>query len=231
MAQPVGHQTKRMLFLPNSAIRGRPSTQPRTTRHTSLSPSTGVPPTTSQRALHHPTLTHSHAMCSATSTVVVAATKPPGPSTSSRLETLSMHRLAKEMRTRGVKAQTYHSFFRWSGQTEWTLDHMGQKYIRRVIIWDEVCRVLRPVLETFLDWLCCDLLWGPRTATSDRRGVPAWLAPWESRLLRRYDRGLSQQVRWAQGIEEGHSAAARQGSVPGDAQGFTPVQGMGQVRQ
>ena len=30
---------------------------------------------------------------------------------------------------------------------------MGQKYISRVIIWDEVCTVPRPVLETFLDWL------------------------------------------------------------------------------
>ncbi|MEW8688904.1 MAG: hypothetical protein AB2556_24055, partial [Candidatus Thiodiazotropha sp.] len=49
------------------------------------------------------------------------------------------HRLAKEMRTRGAKAQTYHSFFRWSGQTEWTPERMGQKYIPRVIIWDEVC--------------------------------------------------------------------------------------------
>ena len=64
------------------------STQPRTTRHTS----TGVPPTTSQRALHLPTLTHSHAMCSVTSTVVVVAAKPPGPSTSSGLETLSSSR-------------------------------------------------------------------------------------------------------------------------------------------
>ena len=63
------------------------------------------------------------------------------------------HRLAKEMRTRGVKAQTYHSFFRWSGQTEWTPDRMGQKYILRVIIWDEVCTVPKPMLETFLDWL------------------------------------------------------------------------------
>ena len=63
------------------------------------------------------------------------------------------HRLAKEMSTRGVKAQTYYSSFRWSGQTEWTPDCMGQKYILRVIIWDEVCTVPRPVLETFLDWL------------------------------------------------------------------------------
>ncbi|MEW8689001.1 MAG: hypothetical protein AB2556_24545, partial [Candidatus Thiodiazotropha sp.] len=37
----------------------------------------------------------------------------------------------------GAKAQSYHSFFRWSGQTEWTPERMGQKYI----------------LETFLYWL------------------------------------------------------------------------------
>ncbi|MEW8688319.1 MAG: hypothetical protein AB2556_21110, partial [Candidatus Thiodiazotropha sp.] len=30
---------------------------------------------------------------------------------------------------------------------------MGQKYIPRVIIWDEVCTVPRPILETFLDCL------------------------------------------------------------------------------
>ncbi|MEW8688561.1 MAG: AAA family ATPase, partial [Candidatus Thiodiazotropha sp.] len=65
------------------------------------------------------------------------------------------HRLAKEMRAKGAKAQTYHSFFRWSGQTEWTPERMGQKYIPRVIIWDEVCTVPRPILETFPDWLDC----------------------------------------------------------------------------
>ncbi|MEW8688773.1 MAG: hypothetical protein AB2556_23395, partial [Candidatus Thiodiazotropha sp.] len=42
------------------------------------------------------------------------------------------HRLAKGMRTREAKAQTYHSFFRWSGQTEWTPERMGQKYFPRV---------------------------------------------------------------------------------------------------
>ncbi|MEW8689115.1 MAG: AAA family ATPase [Candidatus Thiodiazotropha sp.] len=63
------------------------------------------------------------------------------------------HRLAKEMRARGAKAQSYHSFFRWSGQTEWTLERMGQKFIPRVIIWDEVCTVPRLILESFLDWL------------------------------------------------------------------------------
>ncbi|MEW8689051.1 MAG: hypothetical protein AB2556_24795, partial [Candidatus Thiodiazotropha sp.] len=47
------------------------------------------------------------------------------------------YRLAKEMRERGVWAQTFHSFFRWSGQTEWTPDRMGNKFVPRVIIWDE----------------------------------------------------------------------------------------------
>ena len=63
------------------------------------------------------------------------------------------HRLAKEMRARGVQAQTYHSFFRWSCQTEWTPERIGRKLIPLVIIWDEVCTVPRPTLETFLDWL------------------------------------------------------------------------------
>ena len=70
------------------------------------------------------------------------------------------HRLAKEIRARGVQAQTSHSFFRWSGQTEWTPERMGQKFIPRVIIWDEVCTVPRPTLETFLEGrgvqvICC----------------------------------------------------------------------------
>ena len=59
----------------------------------------------------------------------------------------------KEMRARGVQAQTYHSFFRWSGQMDWTPERMGQKFVPCVIIWDEVCTVPRPTLETFLDWL------------------------------------------------------------------------------
>ncbi|MEW8688884.1 MAG: hypothetical protein AB2556_23950 [Candidatus Thiodiazotropha sp.] len=57
------------------------------------------------------------------------------------------------MRERGVRAQTYHPFFRWSGQTEWTPDRMGNKFVPRVIIWEEVCTVPRPTLETFLEWL------------------------------------------------------------------------------
>ena len=63
------------------------------------------------------------------------------------------HRLAKEMRARGVQAQTFNSFFRWCGQTDWTPERMGQKFIPCLIIWDEVCTVPHPALETFLDWL------------------------------------------------------------------------------
>ena len=62
-------------------------------------------------------------------------------------------RLAKEMRARAVKAQTHHSFFRWSSQTEWTPERMGQKFFPRVIIWDKVCTVPRATLEIFLCWL------------------------------------------------------------------------------
>ena len=57
------------------------------------------------------------------------------------------------MRARGVQAQTYHRFFRWSDQTDWTPERMGQNFVPRVIIWEEVCTVPRPTLETFLDWL------------------------------------------------------------------------------
>ena len=74
------------------------------------------------------------------------------------------HRLVKEMRTRGVQAKTYHSFFRWSGQTEWTPERMGQKFSPRVIILDEVFTVPRLILETFLDWLE-----GGAVATRDSR--------------------------------------------------------------
>ncbi|MEW8689191.1 MAG: hypothetical protein AB2556_25495 [Candidatus Thiodiazotropha sp.] len=59
------------------------------------------------------------------------------------------------MWARGAKAQTYHSFFRWCDQTEWTPERIGQKYIPCVIIWDEVCTVPLLILETFLDWLDC----------------------------------------------------------------------------
>ena len=57
------------------------------------------------------------------------------------------HRLAKEMRARGVQAQTYHSFFRWSGQTDWTPERMEQKFVPRVIICDEVCKCPAPLCK------------------------------------------------------------------------------------
>ena len=138
------------------------------------------------------------------------------------------HRLAKEMRERNVKAQTYHSFFKSSGtrrarctksdlellQTKfkrtpkdtttainvwkrdgsgellmtldgqnsdgknfyaekegaviydtidcdkspqipdhWTPERMGQKFIPKFIIWDEICTVPQNVLQIFLEWL------------------------------------------------------------------------------
>ena len=63
------------------------------------------------------------------------------------------NRLAREMRCRGVEAMTYHKFFRWQGQTEWTPTRMGHTYIPRVIIWDEVCTVPRLILEPLLNWL------------------------------------------------------------------------------
>ena len=56
------------------------------------------------------------------------------------------------MRTCGVKAQTSHNFFRWSGQTEWTPERMDQKFIPSVISWDEICTVTQPILEIFLNW-------------------------------------------------------------------------------
>ena len=62
------------------------------------------------------------------------------------------HRAKKKCGPGGVQAQTYHSFFRWSGQTDWTPERMGQKFVPRVIIWDEVCTVPCPTLQTF-DWL------------------------------------------------------------------------------
>ena len=37
--------------------------------------------------------------------------------------------------------------------TKWAPERMGQKFIPRVCIWDEVCTVPRPILETFVSWL------------------------------------------------------------------------------
>ncbi|CAG8605323.1 5946_t:CDS:2, partial [Acaulospora morrowiae] len=47
--------------------------------------------------------------------------------------------LAKDFREkRNVKAQTWHSFFRWNGVGEWTPERMEEKKFLRVVIWDEV---------------------------------------------------------------------------------------------
>ena len=90
------------------------------------------------------------------------------------------HRLAKEMRA-SVQAQTYHSFFRCSGQTEWTPERMGQKFIPRMIIWDEVCTGPSPTLDTLRLTLGSrrpgHLLWRPGIAAPCcRRNAPR-LAP------------------------------------------------------
>ncbi|CAG8628717.1 23401_t:CDS:10 [Gigaspora margarita] len=46
--------------------------------------------------------------------------------------------LAKDFQNdRKVKAQTWHSFFRWNGVGEWTPERMRKKKFPRVVIWDE----------------------------------------------------------------------------------------------
>ncbi len=62
------------------------------------------------------------------------------------------HKPAREIKERGVNTCTYHSFFRWCGDT-WTPSRMGEKYIPKIIIWDEMCTVSLEVLQIFLDWL------------------------------------------------------------------------------
>ncbi|CAG8497112.1 15972_t:CDS:2 [Cetraspora pellucida] len=62
--------------------------------------------------------------------------------------------LAKDFREkRNVKAQTWHSFFRWNGVGEWTPERMGKKKFLRVVIWDEVCMVPKHILEMFINYL------------------------------------------------------------------------------
>jgi hypothetical protein len=62
------------------------------------------------------------------------------------------HRLAREMKQRGVNACTYHGFFKYSGGT-WTPERMGTKYIPDIILWDEIDTVSLDTLKPFLDWL------------------------------------------------------------------------------
>ncbi|CAG8796902.1 24691_t:CDS:2, partial [Racocetra persica] len=47
--------------------------------------------------------------------------------------------LAKDFQEkRNVKAQTWHSFFRWNKVEEWTPERMGEKKFPQVVIWDEI---------------------------------------------------------------------------------------------
>ena len=144
------------------------------------------------------------------------------------------HRLAKGMRARGVQAQTYHSFFRWSDQTDWTPDRMGQKFTPRVIIWDEVCTVLRPSLETFLDWLegrgvqviCC----GDQEQPPPIAGEMPRLAPRACHLLRRGSGGPQGQRPPPQGPQKGHSSTARPSTVSGYEKGAPWLPRVGTLR-
>ena len=76
-----------------------------------------------------------------------------------------MNALAKDFQNdRKVKAQTWHSFFRWNGVGEWTPERMGEKKFPQVIIWDEVYMILRHILKMFINYLleqkyqviCCE---------------------------------------------------------------------------
>ena len=143
------------------------------------------------------------------------------------------HRLAKEMRARGVASQTYHSFFRWSGQTDWTPDRMGQKYIPRMIIWDEVCTVPRPILQTFLEWL--DMK-GVQVVCCGDQGQPPPIAGemphnWLREHATYYEEVLEDHRAKDQptsGPEKGYTPAARQNPMPRDAKGSPWLPWLGQ---
>ena len=59
------------------------------------------------------------------------------------------HRLAREITQRGVKACTYHSFFRYKGDL-WTPERMGDKFIPPVVVWDEAVLYQRKHYNYFL---------------------------------------------------------------------------------
>ena len=63
------------------------------------------------------------------------------------------HRLAREIKQRGVDACMSHSFFRYMGD-EWTPEGIDQKFIPEIIIWDEICTVYLDVLKQFLIGYC-----------------------------------------------------------------------------
>ena len=140
------------------------------------------------------------------------------------------HRLAKEMRTRGVQAQTYHSFFRWSSQTDWKPERMGKKFDPRVIIWDEVCTVPNLPQLARGSGRPGHLQWRPGAAAPNRRRNATRLAQRACRLLRR-GRGRPQSQRPpSQGPQEANPPSARQGPVPRGTKGASWMPRVGALR-
>ena len=60
------------------------------------------------------------------------------------------HRLERELTVQGYDAQTYHSFFRYTGD-KWLPEAI--KEIPPVILWDEICTVALPRLKEFVEFL------------------------------------------------------------------------------
>ncbi|CAI2191865.1 18196_t:CDS:2 [Funneliformis geosporum] len=78
--------------------------------------------------------------------------------------------LAKDFQNdRKVKAQTWHSFFRWNGVGEWTPERMGEKKFPRVVIWDksDLFREALPVTEK---WEYLEAEWKPSDRILPRDG-------------------------------------------------------------
>lgn len=64
-----------------------------------------------------------------------------------------IHRLVKQHITDyGRRTCTYNSFFHWA-KGPWDPKCMGQTYIPRIIIWDEVCMVDETILRIFTEYL------------------------------------------------------------------------------
>ena len=133
----------------------------------------------------------------------------------------------KEMQARGVQAQTYHSFFRWSGQTDWTPERMGQKFVPHVIIWDEVCTVPCPTLQTFLDWLEGRV---SRTSAVAIRGSPPPITREMPHDWLRGHAAYYEEVEVdhrAKSAQEANPPSARQGPVPRGGKGASWLPRMG----
>ncbi|CAG8572606.1 33281_t:CDS:10, partial [Racocetra persica] len=61
-----------------------------------------------------------------------------------------------------VRAQTWHSFFRWNGIGEWIPEHIGEKKFLRVVIWDEeVSTDYRAKCSKLQKWECLEKEWTP----------------------------------------------------------------------